>query len=239
MRAKLLNPPHIGIDLIGSDLAPSQIIEAVWELKKELSDPVRFTLFGTKEISSYFSKNKDTNISFFPSTVSITMGDNPLWAIRRKQDSSLCQGIFFLQKNKIDAFVSAGNTGALLSAAKMFLPPLPGISRPALLALLPTKKGYMAVLDVGANLSCPKKQLVQFALLGIAFQKARGIEKPSIGLLNIGSEEMKGTVEIRKAYQELVEKSKESSHFSFAGNIEGKDAFEGLVDVLITDGFTG
>jgi glycerol-3-phosphate acyltransferase PlsX len=239
MRAKKPNPPHIGIDIMGSDLAPSQIIDAVWELSKELQTDVRFTLFGTKEYQNFFTKRKSSHLSYFSTGLSIAMEDNPLWAIRRKKDSSLCQGIFSLQKKQIDAFVSAGNTGALLSAATMFLPPLPQIERPALLALLPTKKGYMAVLDVGANVSCQKKHLYQFALMGIAFQKARGIEKPSVGLLNIGSEEKKGTAEIRKAYQELLEKSKNSSAFSFVGNIEGRAAFEGTVDVLVTDGFTG
>lgn len=154
-------------------------------------------------------------------------------SLRRKKQASLCVGLRLLKEGKLDAFVSAGNTGALVSASKMILGTFPHISRPALLALMPTKKRPVAVLDVGANLQAKAAQLVQFAHLGAAYQKARGIAVPRIGLLNIGSEASKGTSEIRLAYKELAKLP------AFAGNIEGKSVFDGEVDVLVTDGFTG
>ncbi len=161
------------------------------------------------------------------------MAETPLLALRRKKQASLCVGLRLLKEGKLDAFVSAGNTGALVSAAKMILGTFQGISRPALLALMPTKKRPVAVLDVGANLRAKAPQIVQFARLGAAYQKARGIETPRIGILNIGSEASKGTAEIRLAYKALAK------YPFFAGNIEGKSVFDGEVDVLVTDGFTG
>jgi glycerol-3-phosphate acyltransferase PlsX len=161
------------------------------------------------------------------------MEESPLLALRRKKQSSLCVGLRLVKEGKLDALVSAGNTGALVSASKMILGTFRDISRPALLALMPTKKRPVAVLDVGANLQAKASQLVQFAHLGAAYQKARGISDPRIGILNIGSEASKGTSEIRLAYKEL------SKLPAFAGNIEGKSVFDGDVDVLVTDGFTG
>jgi glycerol-3-phosphate acyltransferase PlsX len=145
-----------------------------------------------------------------------------------------------LKAKEIDAFVSAGNTGALVGSAKMTLGMLPGLNHPALLALMPTKLNPLAVLDVGANLECKAEHLVQLALIGSAYQKARGITLPSIGLLNIGSEAIKGTIELRSAYQKLEQLARQKDpFFKFSGNVEGKTVFDGTIDVLITDGFTG
>jgi glycerol-3-phosphate acyltransferase PlsX len=161
------------------------------------------------------------------------MGESPLLALRRKKNSSLSLGLHLLKNGQVNAFVSAGNTGALVAFSKRILKTFPGLSRPALLALMPTKKKPLAVLDVGANLQAKATQLVQFAHLGSAYQKARGIINPKVGILNIGSEASKGTSEIQLAYKTL------SKLPSFAGNIEGKSVFDGDVDVLVTDGFTG
>jgi len=144
-------------------------------------------------------------------------------------------GFNYLKEGKIKALVSAGNTGALVASAKHYLTLLAKVTRPALVAFLPTKKGLMATLDVGANVEVKAKNLVTFAKMGATLQILQGIEKPLVGLLNIGREALKGTSEIQKAYQEM---QKENS-FTFVGNIEGKEAFEGNVDVLVTDGFTG
>lgn len=146
----------------------------------------------------------------------------------------------YAQSKKIDALVSAGNTGALVLGAKMSLSMMPGLLRPALLALMPTQKQPLAVLDVGANVQCKAVHLVQFALMGAAYQRACKNELPAVGLLNIGSEAIKGTSELRLAYQELQRLANmPNPFFHFAGNIEGKTVFNGNVDVLITDGFTG
>lgn len=228
-KAKHLQQPlKIGIDLMGNDNAPQILLDALRELV--LPKGVQLIAIGTPEL-----EKSAKPFSFIAASEVIGMDEHPLIALRKKRNASMSVGMRQLKEGKLDALVSAGNTGALVSSAKMILSTLPGILRPALLALMPTKKNPVAVLDVGANVEVKAKHLVQFALIGAAFQKTRGIEKPTVGLLNIGSEALKGTSELRLAYHELQRKTS----FRFAGNIEGKNVFDGDVDVLVTDGFTG
>ena len=215
---------------MGSDNAPAALLSAAASLLPFLPPYIELIAIGTPDCEK---DAKSLGLSFHPARESIEMEESPLLALRRKKQASLCVGLRLLKENKLGAFVSAGNTGALVSASKMILGTFPDIARPALLALMPTKKRPVAVLDVGANLQAKAAQLVQFARLGAAYQKARGIENPRVGILNIGSEASKGTSEIRLAYKELSKRS------FFAGNIEGKSVFDGDVDVLVTDGFTG
>ncbi len=175
--------------------------------------------------------------SLYPAQDSIFMTDHPVSAIKKKKDSSMLLGLRLLKQKQIDAFVSAGNTGALVLGAKIILSTLPKIHRPALLSLIPTKKKAVAVLDLGANIDCKTHHLIQFALLASAYLQTKGNSHPRIGLLNIGEESMKGTSVLRQAYQKL--ESIENAPFSFVGNIEGQSVFDGDVDALITDGFTG
>jgi len=222
----------IGVDLMGGDNPPSILLNEIASLASTLPNNVGLILIGTPEY--------ETKAHPFPYHVAhevIGMDEHPLQALRRKRGASLCIGMRLLKEGTIDAFVSAGNTGALVSSAKMILSTLPGILRPSLLALMPTKKNPVAVLDVGAGVQAKASHLVQFALIGAAYQKTRGIEKPSIGILNIGSEPLKGTSELRQAYHLL--QTFADAPFRFAGNIEGKTVFDGDVDVLVTDGFTG
>lgn len=218
----------IGIDLMGNDNAPQNLLDAL----KAISWPPSVELFaiGTPEFAKEASP-----FHFVPAPEVIGMEEHPLFALRRKKNASMSVGMRLLKEEKIDALVSAGNTGALVSSAKMILSTLPGILRPCLIALMPTKKNLVAVLDVGANVEAKAAHLVQFASIGAAFQKTRGNQNPTVGLLNIGSEPLKGTSELRLAYHEL----QKSKSFRFAGNIEGKTVFDGDVDVLVTDGFTG
>jgi len=225
-----MKPKRIGVDLMGSDNAPDALLGAAVSLLPSLPSHIEIALIGAPELEK---RVKSPGIAYHPALETIGMEENPLLALRRKKKSSLWIGLRLLKEGHLDAFVSAGNTGALVSASKMVLGTFPGISRPALLALMPTKKRPVAVLDVGANLQAKASRLVQFAHLGAAYQKARGIPTPRIGILNIGSEALKGTAEIRLAYKEL------SKLPSFVGNIEGKSVFDGEVDVLVTDGFTG
>lgn len=220
--------PRVGIDLLGSDTAEEAFAPAVIALFQELHPHVHFTVFCTQPLS-------DPRIHAILTDEVITMEDDPLHAIRRKKNSSLCQGIRMLQEKKLDAFISAGNTGALIAYSVLKLPLLPSIERPALLTLLPTKERDMAVLDVGAGVTSSADQLVQFAHMGIAYQKSRGIEKPTLGLLNNGTEEGKGTQTLQEAYKKL----QQITSAQFLGNIEGKEAFAGNIDILVTDGFTG
>ncbi len=225
---------RIGVDIMGSDSSPELLLHAASDLSASLPANVKLIAIGHPRFE-HLSK-----LPLKAASETIEMQDAPLIAIRRKKDSSLCVGLRMLREKEIDAFVSAGNTGALVSYAKVTLAMLPGLMRPALLAILPTKRNPLVVLDVGANLQCKATHLVQFALVGAAYQLARGVKMPSVGLLNIGSEALKGTSELRTAYQELQRLSKEpEAFFRFAGNIEGKIVFDGNVDVLVTDGFTG
>lgn len=230
---------HIGVDLLGSDIPPSELLEEILSFSRELKPPVHLTLFGTSSL--FEGKRPPTdNVLFHAVEEIITMEDAPLAAIRSKRNSSLCIGIQMLKQRLLQAFISAGNTGALIACAKIELPELSYVQRPALLTLLPTRSNEIAVLDVGANTSYKANHLIQFAAMGVAYQKSRGIEFPKVGLLNIGSEAKKGTPELQLAYNELLLLSqKKNSSFSFSGNIEGRDVFNGEIDVLVTDGFTG
>lgn len=224
----LKRPLRIGVDLMGNDNAPQTLLSAL----KALALPPDVTLFaiGSPEFAKESSPFKYISVS-----ETIGMDEHPLLALRKKRNASIPTGMRLLKEGEIDAFVSAGNTGALVSSAKMILRTLPKILRPPLLALMPTKKNPVAVLDVGANVQVKSAHLVQFALIGAAFQKMRGVKNPAVGLLNIGSEAVKGTSELQIAYHELQKRK----DLKFAGNIEGKTVFDGDVDVLVTDGFTG
>lgn len=228
---------HIGIDLLGSDVSPLELLKAIIAFSSQLKQSVRLTLFGTEDLFQN-AMEIPNQVFFHPVSDIIRMEDNPLAAIRYKKQSSLYLGLQMLKEGHLDAFISAGNTGALMAASKLLLSTLPGVDRPALLALLPTRQSELAVLDVGANTSYKARHLMQFALMGIAFQKSRGVSTPKVGLLNIGSEAKKGTPELRLAYDALWEKSNPSL-FHFIGNIEARAVFQGGIDVLVTDGFTG
>lgn len=240
---------RIGIDLMGSESSPFILFEAVLDAAK-LFDHIIFVVFANQatldvihtlpqflQLSVLASKR----IEFFLVADVIEMEDEPLLAIRQKKNSSLSIGVGLLKKGEIAAFISAGNTGALIACATLFLPLLPKIKRPALLATLPTAKGDVAIIDVGGHVYCKATHLVQFAQMGAAYQICmQGIASPRIGLLNIGVESKKGTLEVQQAYQILQEQMPSSKlKMEFIGNIEGREVFQGKVDVLVTDGFTG
>lgn len=232
--------PTLGIDLLGGDQSSSEhLLATLSGLYKEIEDPFHLVVFASPDIFPHlkaFRIAKDLSeeqLQLLETEEVIYMDDDPLHAVRRKKDASMCLGMRLLKEKIIDALVSTGNTGALIASAKMHLPMLKGISRAALITLLPTKKRPIAVIDVGANIHCTPEHLVQFAQMGLAYQKSRGIQNPTVGLLNIGTEEKKGRAELRETYQ-LLQKTP-----SFVGNVEGKEVFSGAINVLVTDGFTG
>ena len=247
---------RIGIDLMGSDSSPLLLFEAVQEAAKQIAEraaerlrsqfsKIKFIVFLTQAVYDVilssplsFSSPHSSDIEFRLVSDVIEMEDEPLVAIRQKKNSSLVLGLKHLKKRELAAFVTAGNTGALIAGVTLSLRRLPGIKRPALLAVLPTKKGQVAVVDVGGNVSCKANHLVQFANLGVAYQHSLGVKHPRVGLLNIGIESKKGTSELRQAYQ-LMEAMKQRGEIDFIGNVEGGEVFQGVVDVLVTDGFTG
>ena len=219
---------RIGVDLMGGDNSPEILLKAL----KEFVFPkgIQIVFVGLPEY-------KQGSSHYIEAPEFIGMEEPPLSAIRKKKGASICVGLRALRDGKIDAFVSTGNTGALVSAAKLTLGMLPGVLRPVLLAQMPTKKGPVAILDVGASVQIKAANLVQFALIGTSFWNDLGRDKPIVGLLNIGTEPLKGTSELRIAYHEL--QNYPSPPFRFAGNVEGRSVFDGNVDILITDGFTG
>lgn len=221
---------QIGVDLMGHEGPPEVLLQSICKLS--LPPDVQLLLIGLPEYAPFASL-----FSYKCASEVISMDEPPLTAVRKKKDSSLCVGLRLLKEKKIDTFISAGSTGALVSAAKMILGMQSKLLRPALLALLPTQKAPVAVLDVGANVEAKEKHLVQFAFMGAEHQKMRGVKYPKVALLNIGSEPTKGTIELRSAYKTL--KTKEDLPFEFIGNIEGTSAFKGDIDVLVTSGFTG
>jgi len=235
---------------MGSDSSPSILFNAVLRALEKCKDECSFTLFASSEWIREFSQHPAVSslpekiVTFQISGDPILMEDEPLFAVKSKKDASMMVGIRSLKRSLIDAFISAGNTGALVSAATLSLKRVPGIYRAGLLAVLPTKKHPVAIVDVGGNLSCRSGHLMQFAKMGVAYTRCYKNEVPVVGLLNIGSESKKGTPILQQVYNQLSELAKVSLYhnecaFHFAGNIEGRDVFDGKVDVLVTDGFTG
>lgn len=179
----------------------------------------------------------DQGIELVEAPEVIAMDDPVATSVRRKKKSSLRVGTKLVAEGKADGFVSAGNTGAAMATAKMVIGTLPGVDRPALAALIPTKANKpVLLLDVGANSECKPHHLAQFAVMGDAYSRAvLGTIKPSVGLMSIGEEEAKGNDLTKEAFPLL----KQLSNINFVGNVEGRDVFAGMVDVIVTDGFTG
>lgn len=237
-------PISLGIDLMGASAKPEDLIKAVLKTAQRLNQarvrPVHFVLFGDPSLVEHIPSGNEA-LSLYPTTEVVEMSDHPLGVVRRKRDSSMVRGIRAIKTREISAFISMGNTGGLVAASCTLLARLsPHIERPVLLALMPTASGPLAVLDVGGIVVCDAEHLVQYALLGSALQRSYlGKHKPVVGLLNIGEESIKGREEHRQAYRELKEMAETSAAFAFRGNIEGHEVFNGSVDVLVTDGFTG
>lgn len=221
---------------MGSDRSPVELFEAVHHAAK-LHPTIQFTIILTERALIEIRARLLPNIKAKIAQDAIEMNDDPLRAVRNKKSSSLLVGIRLVKKKKIDALITAGNTGALIAAASISLPKLANIKRPALLATLPTMKGPVSVLDVGGTVQCKASLLAQFASLGVDYhRRATSVPKPRFGLLNIGLESRKGTAERQEAYQ-LLEKLEIDG--TFIGNVEGRDLFSGNVDVIVTDGFSG
>lgn len=230
---------------MGSDCSPFGLYLAIERSIRDFPS-VNFILLLTQTALDEILRHPSASHSDFSNRVTfqlvsefIGMHEDPISTFRKKKNSSIALGLNLLKEGFLQAFVSTGNTGALVAGATLSLPLLPGVMRPALLALLPTQKGNVAIIDVGGSVSSKAFHLVRFARLGAAYQRCSGhIERPRVGLLNIGVESKKGTAELRKTYQEMLKPSNQGS-LDFIGNVEGHDVFKGIVDVLVTDGFTG
>ena len=227
---------------MGGDHGPSVIVPGIRSyLRAHRGEGVRFLLHGdeakiTAELTKYALSGDIYEIRHTEKVVA--MDEKPAQAMRRGKGSSLWNAIESVKSGEAGGVVSAGNTGALMAISKLILRmQAPGLERPAIVASWPTFKGHTAVLDVGANIGSDAEQLVEFAIMGEAFQAAvRGVARPTIGLLNVGSEEMKGNEQVREAHAILRDGPFDLNYFGF---VEGDDIAKGTVDVVVTDGFTG
>ena len=238
----------IAIDAMGGDNAPRKNLEGlnIFLDKNKSNSDFAFQLYGNKDIINSELKRLNIKQSTIENIINIVHTDNivsdeetPLTAIKNSKNTSMWNSVQAQVNNTADITLSAGNTGVLLVISRMILKTMKGVSKPALAGLWPSKKDMSVVLDLGANIECDEKNLIDFSELGSALYKAIFPKKiPSVALLNIGSEEIKGTDIIKKTYLKLKDLSKKNN-FIFNGYIEGNKLMDGDSNVIITDGFTG
>ena len=236
---------RILLDAMGGDNAPEAnirgAIKAIKEIKSEVvligkEDVIRAKI---KEIYNKELEEITGKITIQNATETIEMEDIPTQAIKHKKDSSMVVGFKMLKQDEGDVFISAGNSGALLTGATLLVGRIKGVDRPAIAPMLPSYKKGLMLVDAGANTNCKPINLLQFAqFANIYLKKIYNIEKPAIGLLNIGTEETKGNDLMKESYQLLKEKAADYN-INFVGNVEGREAFSGEIDAVVTDGFTG
>jgi len=234
------------LDAMGGDNAPDATIKGAVKAIKDIKAEV--WLIGNEKIINekvykFYGKNNikeiSERLSIYHTEETIEMCDIPTQAIKHKKDSSMVVGFNLLKQGKGNVFISAGNSGALLTGATLLVGRIKGIDRPALAGILPSYKSKLMLIDCGSNTNCKPINLLQFAQMATIYNKNTfGIKNPTVGLLNIGTEETKGNELIKESYQLLKEKSKELD-INFVGSVEGRDAFSGNLDILVADGFTG
>ena len=229
----------IAVDAMGGDGSPKKIIDGLIHNNKQNKENF-FRIFGKKNIiENHLNSQIDKKFYEVVDTDNVVKStDSPLEAAKRGKDTSMWLAIDSVKKKESDIVISAGNTGALLVIAKLNLKMINNIDKPALSALWPNKKGMSVVLDLGANIECSSKNLVDFSIMGASLYKSLyPNENPNVALLNIGSEELKGNEIIKETFQ--IMNDKKSSNFNFAGYIEGNELMNGDVNVVVSDGFTG
>ena len=226
----------VAVDAMGGDHAPDAIVEGAVTAARELSIPV--TLVGDAErIGRELARHRagDLAINVHHASQVIEMDDIPVEALRKKRDSSIRVGFQLLKNGDADAFVSAGNSGAMMAAAVLILGNVPGVDRPAIALEIPSRRGHVTLLDAGANVECVPLNLVQFAVMGDVFGRSvRGLLAPRIGVISNGEEETKGT-ELTRAADRVLRQMP----LNYVGYIEGRDINAGNVDIAVPDGFTG
>lgn len=228
----------IAIDAMGGDNAPVEIVRGVVDAVSQVPD-VTVLLCGQREQLEPILADcggKPRNVELIHASQVIDMDEEPVQAFRRKSDSSMKVAIQQVADGQADAVISAGNTGALVGGAMMGIGPLEGVKRPGIAIPIPTEVGCSALIDVGANPSCKPIHLLQYGVMGSIYIKflRTGLDKPTVGLLNIGEERMKGTSLVREAHDDF-----QRSSLNFVGNVEPHKIFAGKVDVIVCDGFTG
>ena len=231
---------RIGIDMMGGDYAPLETSLGAMMASREIGEQCKIVLIGDKEqIMAIFRQHNfdSSNMDFVDTKDIISMSDNPTKAISQKPNSSLAMGFSMLKAGEIDAFASAGNTGAMLVGSMLIIKPAAGIMRPAISTVVPKLDGSLGVLlDVGVNADCKPEMLQQFGVLGsLLAEHVYHIRTPKVALMNIGEEEEKGNILSQASFQLL----KATREINFIGNVEGRDLFTDKADVIVCDGFTG
>jgi glycerol-3-phosphate acyltransferase PlsX len=234
-----LNIIRIAVDAMGGDNAPEAIVSGVIEAARLSEGRYEIILVGDKSIINDTLERhhfiKGLPITLVHASQKVEMDESPAMAMRKKPDSSIAVATRLHSEGKVDGVVSAGNTGAIMAAAFFLLNRIEGVLRPAIGSFLPHEGGVCFVIDVGTNVDCKPDHLLQFGIMGsIYINHVLGIEKPRVGLLNIGEEESKGNEVSQVAYKLFKE-----GKFNFIGNIEGRDIMRGNADVIVCDGFMG
>jgi phosphate acyltransferase len=230
----------IGLDMMGGDFAPLEAVKGALEYFGQGDQQSTLVLIGDEsKLESLLSEYNipEDKIKIVHSEQVIDMHEHPTKALKEKQRSSIAIGFQLLATGNIDAFISAGNTGAMLVGALFSIKALEGVLRPTISTIIPKENGGTGLLlDVGLNADCKPEQLNQFAIMGSVFaQTILGIENPKVGLMNVGEEEGKGNILCQATYPLL----KENKHINFIGNVEGRDVFMDKADVMVCEGFTG
>ncbi len=231
---------NIGLDMMGGDFAPLEAVKGILLYLNNPVDSVNIYCIGDENLVQPLVKEyqlSSPNLHFVHAPETIGYHEHPTKALKEKQKSSIAIGFHLLATGKIDAFISAGNTGAMLVGAMFSIKAIEGVSRPTIATIMPKLNGQTGVLlDVGLNADCKPEVLNQFALLGSLYaEHVLGIQNPSVGLVNVGEEEGKGNILAQATYPLL----KENNQIRFIGNIEGRDFFNDKADVMVCDGFTG
>ena len=229
----------IAVDAMGGENSPKKVIDGILENHKQNKDII-YNIFGDEEkIKSLLPKNFNNEIFNITNTKNkILDTDSPLSAAKKGKDTSMWLTIESVKNNESDVAISAGNTGALFVISKLNLKMIENIEKQALSALWPNKKNFNVVLDLGANIECNEKNLIDFSIMGASlFKSLYPNDNPEVALLNIGSEELKGNDIIKNAYQNL--QNNKNKNFNFRGYVEGNNIMKGEVNVIVTDGFTG
>lgn len=225
----------IAVDGMGSDNSPRSEVEGAVQASRDYG--VHVILVGKEHVLGPLLKGQSRGaaVELRHASEAIAMDEQPTAALRKKRDSSIRVAADLVRQGAASGLVSAGNTGAVMAISKMVMGTVRGVDRPALAAILPTLEGHAVLLDVGANVACKPRHLVQFAIMGHLFsKKIVGVPSPRVGLMSVGEEESKGndlTKEVYKALKEI--------RINFIGNVEGRDIYNGRADVIVCDGFTG
>ncbi|MBC7451673.1 MAG: phosphate acyltransferase PlsX [Cytophagales bacterium] len=231
---------RIALDAMGGDYAPKAVVEGAILASDSLPADAEIILIGKEQLirehMSQLEGNK-SRIQIVHADEVITMAEHPTKAFSQKPNSSIAVGFHLLKHKEVDAFCSAGNTGAMLVGSMFSIKPIEGIIRPGIAGFMPQESGRFAVImDVGANADCKPEMLAQFAVIGSLYTKyVFGIDEPKVGLMNLGEEEEKGTILTLAAHQLI----KEINTINFVGNVEGRDLFSSKADIIVCDGYTG